>query len=60
MLDFDLASMYEVETRVLNQIVKRNLIRFPDDFRFQLDKSEFFNFYIKTTPFFFLSLWGLI
>ena len=32
MLDFDLAEMYEVETRVLNQAVKRNIRRFPDDF----------------------------
>jgi hypothetical protein len=36
MLDFDLAEMYGVETRVLNQAVKRNINRFPDDFMFQL------------------------
>jgi hypothetical protein len=40
MLDFDLAEMYEVETRVLNQAVKRNSKRFPKDFMFQLTKSE--------------------
>ncbi|MBC7748741.1 MAG: ORF6N domain-containing protein [Methylotenera sp.] len=40
MLDFDLAQLYEVETRVLNQAVKRNLDRFPDDFMFQLTKDE--------------------
>ena len=40
MLDFDLAELYEVETRVLNQAVKRNITRFPHDFMFQLDKSE--------------------
>ena len=40
MLDFDLAELYEVETRVLNQAVKRNIDRFPADFMFQLDKSE--------------------
>jgi len=40
MLDFDLASLYEVETRVLNQAVKRNIKRFPDDFMFQLTKHE--------------------
>ena len=40
MLDFDLAQMYEVETRVLNQSVKRNIERFPDDFMFQLTKGE--------------------
>lgn len=40
MLDFDLAAMYGVETRVLNQSVKRNVERFPDDFMFQLTKGE--------------------
>ena len=40
MLDFDLAEMYQVETRVLNQAVKRNIERFPDDFMFQLSASE--------------------
>ncbi len=40
MLDFDLASLYNVETRVLNQAVKRNLTRFPRDFMFQLNISE--------------------
>lgn len=41
MLDFDLALLYEVETRVLNQAVQRNIQRFPDDFMFQLTKAEF-------------------
>jgi hypothetical protein len=40
MLDFDLAELYEVETRVLNQAVKRNIKRFPDDFMFQLTSQE--------------------
>ena len=40
MLDRDLAELYGVETKVLNQAVKRNLGRFPDDFRFQLTKEE--------------------
>ena len=40
MLDSDLAKLYEVETRVLNQAVKRNMERFPDDFMFQLTKEE--------------------
>jgi hypothetical protein len=40
MLDFDLATLYEVETRVLNQAVKRNSKRFPSDFMFQLNKKE--------------------
>lgn len=41
MLDRDLASLYEIETRVLNQAVKRNIKRFPKDFMFQLTKEEF-------------------
>lgn len=40
MLDFDLAKMYGAETRVLNQAVKRNIERFPEDFMFQLTKGE--------------------
>jgi len=41
MLDKDLAELYSVETRVLNQAVKRHKKRFPDDFMFQLSKSEY-------------------
>lgn len=40
MLDFDLADLYKVKTKVLNQAVKRNRKRFPRDFMFKLDKSE--------------------
>ena len=40
MLDFDLAILYEVETRSLNQTVKRNARRFPNDFMFQLTEQE--------------------
>lgn len=40
MLDRDLAELYGVETKVLNQAVKRNESRFPDDFRFQLTMQE--------------------
>jgi hypothetical protein len=40
MWDFDLAEMYEVETRTLNQAVKRNMDIFPHDFMFQLTKKE--------------------
>ena len=40
MLDFDLATLYGVETRVLNQSVKRNMERFPEDFMFQLNTEE--------------------
>jgi DNA polymerase III alpha subunit len=43
MLDFDLAEMYQVETRALNQAVKRNIKRFPEDFMFQLTKEELRN-----------------
>lgn len=43
MLDRDLAEMYGVETRVLNQAVKRNLKRFPSDFMFQMRETEFLN-----------------
>ena len=40
MLDFDLADLYEVETRALNQAVKRNIDIFPSDFMFQLTENE--------------------
>lgn len=40
MLDRDLATLYGVENRVLNQAVKRNSERFPEDFMFQLTKAE--------------------
>ena len=43
MLDRDLATLYGVETKVLNQAVKRNISRFPDTFMFQLSKSEMGN-----------------
>ena len=41
MLDRDLAEMYGVETSVLNQAVKRNISRFPQDFMFQLNSEEY-------------------
>ena len=41
MLDRDLANMYGVETKALIQAVKRNILRFPEDFMFQLSKEEF-------------------
>jgi len=40
MLDFDLAELYQVETRVLKQAVRRNIERFPEDFMFELNKIE--------------------
>jgi len=54
MLDFDLAEMYETETRVLNQAVKRNLKRFPPDFMFQLTTEELENLISQ----FVTSSWG--
>jgi len=41
MLDSDLAYLYEVEGKRLNEAVKRNIKRFPDDFMFRLTKNEF-------------------
>lgn len=41
MLDFDLAALYEVQTKVLNQAVKRNIKRFPKDFMFRLTSTEY-------------------
>jgi len=43
MLDNDLAELYEVETRRLNEQVQRNIDRFPEDFMFQLTEEEFAN-----------------
>lgn len=43
MIDRDLAELYQVETRVLKQAVKRNSNRFPEDFMFELSKNEFEN-----------------
>lgn len=41
MMDSDLATLYQVETRVLNQAVKRNIARFPEKFRFQISEDEY-------------------
>ena len=54
MLDFDLAELYEVETRALNQAVKRNINRFPSDFMFQLTNKEFDNLMSQSV----ISSWG--
>ena len=43
MLDFVLAFLYQIETKVLKQAVRRNVERFPDDFMFELTKEEFDN-----------------
>ncbi len=40
MVDFDLASLYEVETKILKQAVRRNIDRFPSDFMFRLTNAE--------------------
>ncbi len=42
-IDADLASLYEVETKVLNQAVRRNIERFPEDFMFRLTRKEWNN-----------------
>jgi replication fork clamp-binding protein CrfC len=47
MLDSDLADLYEVEAKRLNQAVKRNIKRFPKDFMFRLRKSEFEKVFAK-------------
>jgi len=41
MIDYDLAELYQVETKVLNQAVTRNIARFPEKFRFQLSQKEY-------------------
>lgn len=41
MFDFDLAALYEVETKVFNQSVRRNKERFPEEFMFQLTREEY-------------------
>lgn len=43
MLDYDLAALYETETKNLKRQVNRNIERFPEDFMFQLTKEEFDN-----------------
>ena len=48
MLDFDLAEIYGVEARVLKQAVRRNIERFPEDFRFEIVKEEFQNLRSQT------------
>lgn len=53
-LDADLARLYEVETKVLVQAVKRNIRRFPEDFMFQLSKEEFDNLRSQSVT----SSWG--
>ncbi len=53
-LDRDLAELYQVETRVLNQAVRRHLKRFPEDFMFQLTKGELENLKSQIV----ISSWG--
>lgn len=54
LLDRDLAQLYDVEVKVLNQSVRRNIERFPSDFMFQLSRKEFLN--LKSQ--FVTSSWG--
>ena len=55
MLDADLAALYGVETKALNQAVRRNIERFPDDFMFQLSSDEMKNLRSQTVT---ASSWG--
>ena len=48
MLDYDLAEIYGYEVKALNQQVKRNIVRFPEDFMFQLEKEEITGARIKS------------
>ena len=50
MIDMDLVYLYNVETKVLNQAVKRNLNRFPEYFRFQLTEEEYENLKSQFVP----------
>ena len=50
MFDSNLATLYEVETKVLIQVVKRNITRFPSDFMFQLSKEEYDYLKLQTVP----------
>ncbi len=54
LLDCDLAQLYDVEIKVLNQSVRRNIERFPSDFMFQFSRKEFLN--LKSQ--FVTSSWG--
>ena len=54
MLDFDLAEMYETETKRLKEAVRRNLSRFPHDFMFELDEDEWKNLRTQNST----SSWG--
>lgn len=50
MMDFDLAEMYEVETKRLKEAVKRNLLRFPSDFMFSITKEEYVSLRSQIVP----------
>ena len=50
MLDFDLAALYQVETKVLKQAVRRNIERFPEDFIFEISNEEYNSCLLYTSP----------
>ena len=54
MLEFDLAELYGIETRALNQAVNRNIERFPEDFMFRINDSEYKNLKSQIV----ISSWG--
>lgn len=58
MLDEDLAVLYDVETKVFNQAVKRNIERFPEKFRFQLSESEYENLRSQFVTLSYVKGWG--
>ena len=60
MLDRDLAVLYEIDVKVLNQAVKRNIKRFPKDFMFQLTKEETENLRLQFATSRFHPLWRLV
>ena len=49
MIDSELAALYQVQTKALNQAVRRNIERFPADFMFQLNATEFANWRSQTS-----------
>lgn len=54
-MDYDVAKLYGVETRVVNQAVRRNKERFPEDYRFHLSSEEYANLKSQNV----ISSWGL-
>ena len=60
MIDKDLAQLYGVETKVLNQAVKRNIERFPTSFMFQLEYKEFIELVTDCDRYHFVPFWNIL